>query len=73
MIYQIKVNGALDPSWAGWLGGAQMATERDEQGYELTTLTANLADQAALFGVLDAIRDLNLPLISVRVEGARMA
>jgi hypothetical protein len=31
----------------------------------ITELRVDLADQAALFGILDTIRDLNLPLVAV--------
>jgi hypothetical protein len=65
MIYQIKVKGALDQSWSNWLGDIQLLTHLAEDGSQTTTLIANLADQPALFGVLDRIRDLNLVLISV--------
>ncbi len=64
MVYQIKVKGTLDKSWSSWLGNVEIHSEQGEDG-PITTLTVDLIDQAALFGILDAVRDLNLILISV--------
>ena len=65
MIYQIKIRGKLDPSWSDWLGSARVTSELDENGLMITTLTAELADQPALYGILDRIRDMNLLPIAV--------
>jgi hypothetical protein len=65
MIYQIKIRGKLDKSWSDWLGTARFSSELDENGCMTTTLTLELADQPALFGILDRIRDMNLLPISV--------
>jgi hypothetical protein len=69
MVYQIKVVGELDQSWSDWLGGIQAHCERMEDGPTVTTLTIEVADQPALFGILDHIRDINLFLISVTCTG----
>ena len=60
-VYQIRVRGTLDGSWSDWFGG--LALEPLETGD--TLLTGPVVDQAALYGVLWKLRDLNLPLISV--------
>lgn len=65
MIYQIKVAGELDKSWSNWLGNIQVISENQEDGTVFTTITVYAADQSALFGILDCIRDLNICLISV--------
>lgn len=65
MVYQIRVNGALDRTWSDWLGEVEILTEQAEDGCIITTLTVNLSDQSTLFGILDHIRDLNLTLVSV--------
>ena len=59
-IYQITVQGKLDESWSDWFDGMKITVEHDA-----TTLTGHVVDQAALHGILNKIRDLNLALISV--------
>ena len=61
-IHEIRVQGRLDDRWVDWLEGLALTRENDGT----TTLTGRLADQAALHGVLNTIRDLNLPIVSVR-------
>lgn len=62
---EIKLKGRLDSHWASWFSGLTMAhLEGDE-----TLLAGILPDQAALHGLLERIRDLNIPLISVNCGG----
>ena len=59
--YEIRVKGHLDTRWAAWFDGLAIA-----HGSDGTTIFSGLvADQAALHGLLQKIRDLGLPLISV--------
>jgi hypothetical protein len=67
MIYEIKVKNELDKNWSDWLGGAEITSELGD-GCVITTLRVEAADQPALFGILDRIRDYNLTLISVAGE-----
>jgi hypothetical protein len=61
MIYEIRLQGHLDQSRSQWFDG--MALSYDAQGH--TILLGPVTDQAALYGLLDKVRDLGLPLISV--------
>jgi hypothetical protein len=60
-VYQICVEGQLDPKWADWFEGFTLTCDG-----ETTLLTGVAIDQAALYGLLGRLRDLNLPLISVQ-------
>ena len=64
-LHEIRVEGHLDDRWAQWVEGLALTRERDGT----TTLTGPLADQAALHGLLNRIRDLNVPVVSVRRVG----
>ncbi|NMR20969.1 hypothetical protein [Cellulomonas fimi] len=63
--YEIRVRGHLDARWIAWFDGLEL--RRDPDG--TTTLHGPLADQAALHGVLQKLRDTGLPLLSVTSAG----
>jgi hypothetical protein len=63
--YEIKIKGHLDPCWSDWFAGLKL-TDLEEDG---TLLSGLLPDQAALHGLLELVRDLNLTLISVTCGG----
>jgi hypothetical protein len=65
--YHITVEGLLDEGWSDWLGG--MTITRCGSGD--TLLTGPVRDQSALHGILAKIRDLGLPLLSIRRVDAR--
>ncbi len=60
-IYQIRLKGHLDPHHEEWLAGFTMTLRPNGE----TILIGNVADQAALYGLLIRIRDLGIPLLSV--------
>lgn len=65
--YQIRVKGRLDESWSDWFDGMVIGVENGSSGSDVTTITGRIVDQAALHGILNRIRDLNLPLLSVQL------
>jgi hypothetical protein len=65
-IYEIKLKGHLNQSWADWFD--EMNFIHDSDG--TTTLRGEIVDQAALHGLLKKVRDLGLPLLSVNHRGA---
>ena len=60
--YCFRVKGHLDDRWSYWFGG--LAIHRQEDG--TTLLVGPVVDQAALHGVIARIRDLGLPLLSLK-------
>jgi hypothetical protein len=63
--YELRVNGHLDDRWSDAIGG--LAMQRQPDG--TTLLVGPVVDQAALHGVINRIRDLGLPLLSVQRTG----
>lgn len=61
-MYEIRVAGHLDDHWAALLDDATLL--RDGDG--TTRLAGPLIDQAQLHGVLARIRDLGVPLLTLR-------
>ncbi len=61
-VYQIRVKGNLNRKWSDWFDGLTITPQADDE----TLLTGPVADQAALHGLLGKIRDLGLPLLSVK-------
>ena len=61
--YEIRVHGVLDSSWSAWFDGLEVASDQAGQ----TRIAGPVVDQAALHGLLAKVRDLGLPLLSVRL------
>jgi hypothetical protein len=59
--YEIRLKGHLDSRWAAWFDGLTLTHHSDGT----TIIGGPVADQAALYGLLQKTRDLGLPLISV--------
>ena len=59
--YHIRVKGHLDDHWSAWFDNMTVSNLANGEA----VLHGPLADQAALHGVLNKIRDLGLPLIAV--------
>jgi hypothetical protein len=63
--YDIRLKGHLEVRWAAWFDGLSVSHDADGT----TVLSGPVADQAALHGVLNRVRDLGLPLLSVTRVG----
>lgn len=62
---EIRLRGHLDGRWADWFGGLEVILQASGD----TLLSGPVADQAALHGLLRKVRDLGVPLLSVRWVG----
>ena len=57
--YLLRVKGHLGSEWSEWFEGLTITwDERDD-----TILTGQLLDQAALYGVLNKLQNLGVPLL----------
>ena len=66
-IYEIRVEGRLEPIWAEWFAGLQVIHEEcPSEGKPVTLLRFKAVDPSALHGVLAQIGSLNLRLVSVQ-------
>jgi hypothetical protein len=58
--YEIRIQGRLDARWSAWFEGMEVV---DDEGS--TLIRGQVADQAALHGLIQKVRDLGLPLLAV--------
>lgn len=58
--YEFRIEGHLDDHWSTWLGGLTLTRHDDGT----STLTAPIADQAQLHGILARLRDIGATLLS---------
>lgn len=59
--YAIRVQGRIGPRWSAWFDGLDITGDDDGT----TTIRGAVADQAALHGLLQKVRDIGLPILSV--------
>lgn len=59
--YEIRVKGRLGPRWTAWFDGLSLTNEPGGT----TVLRGQVVDQAALHGLLQKLRDVGIPLISL--------
>ncbi len=67
--YEIRLKGHLNARWAERFEGLRLSHASDGT----TILSGPVVDQAALHGLLRTVRDLALPLLSVRELGPTQA
>jgi hypothetical protein len=59
--YEVRVSGHLGSRWATWLDGMDLTVGADGT----TVIRGTVVDQAALHGLLQKLRDLGVPLVSL--------
>lgn len=60
--YEIRIDGHLEDRWSAWFDGLSLAHDGDGT----TVIRTPALDQAALHGLLRRVRDVGLPLVSVK-------
>jgi len=63
--YEIVVSGRIDPERASWLGDLDLRIHCTPEGITTSILSGPVPDQAALYGIINRIRDMGLKLISI--------
>ena len=63
--YRIRFEGYLNKKWSGRLGGMSLTTTKTGDHKSVTVLEGPVRDQAELFGVLNALYQRHLTLLSV--------
>jgi hypothetical protein len=58
---KIRIKARIDEHWSSWFADLEIRYTQEGD----TVLAGPVADQAALYGVLNRLRDLGLPLQSV--------
>jgi len=66
-MYKIKVQGELKENWSERLQGLQINIERSPGKKPISILIGQINDQTALSGVLNALYDYNMTIISVHM------
>jgi len=61
---EIIIEESLEDRWKEWFDGLELSPLENHS----TLIKGPTADQAALYGLLERIRDLNLSLVSLQVR-----
>jgi arginase family enzyme/ferredoxin len=61
-VYEITIEGIIGEEWSSWFDGLEVVPQAEGR----TSLVGPIVDQAALYGLLNRIHGLGLPLISFR-------
>ncbi len=65
--YEIEIQGRLEESWSRWFDDMNISVRSETGKPTVTVLSGLVADQSALHGLLNRIRDLSIPLLSVQL------
>jgi hypothetical protein len=63
--YRILVKGCIPANWSDRMDGMSIRQAAADDGEPVTTLEGELADQAALTGVINTLYGLHLPILLV--------
>ncbi|MGD8700653.1 MAG: hypothetical protein PVJ43_15260 [Gemmatimonadales bacterium] len=65
--YRIFVEGFLEQELSDRLGGMRITPMSREDGSRITTLTGQIHDQAELMGILNALYEIHVPILSAEL------
>lgn len=60
--YEIRVTGHLESRWSAWFDGLTVEADSTDG---TTAIRGPVVDQAALHGLLQKLRDVGMPLVSL--------
>jgi hypothetical protein len=63
--YELRLQGRLSEATLAWFEDLNVSEDRTTSPAQ-TVITGPMRDQAALYGLIDRIRDLGLTLLSVK-------
>lgn len=63
--YTIRIQGNVDDTLADWFGPMKIESSATASGQIITTLSGDVADQAALVGLVRHLHGLGIVLLSV--------
>ena len=67
--YRIRVEGPVSAGWVSRLADMTIRVRQAASRQQVTTLTGEMRDQAALMGVLTELYDMGFPLLKVERLG----
>lgn len=62
---EVRVESKINPEWSDWFNEFTLSFPEENE----TVISGEVADQAALYGLLGKLRDLGLKLVSIRTSG----
>jgi hypothetical protein len=65
VVYRVLVQGRVASNWSDRLQGMGISQATTDSGHIVSTLMGELPDQTALVGVLNALYEMHLPVLSV--------
>jgi hypothetical protein len=66
--YTIRIQGGVDETFIDWFAPMKTESRTDADGRTVTTLSGELADQAALVGLVRHLHGLGIILVSVEQD-----
>ena len=66
--YQIHIQGHLDQHWETVFSGFQIHHAYNADGDPITIMYGDVIDQAALYGIINRLRNLGMQLVSIQPD-----